>query len=1508
MTPSLERIGSFVSEIGAEIIAFDDTQKLLYVVSGQTTIQILSLSDPTAPTEVLSLDLATLGVPIAGANSVAYRDGLLAVALQAAVKTDAGTVAVIDLALAETTGLPGASQLFTVGALPDMVTFTPDGSKVLVANEGEPQADEEEPDFGVDPVGSVSIIDVSGDFANLSQADVSTADFLRFNGREADLRADGVRIFPDAIAAQDFEPEYIAVSPDGTKAFVTLQENNAIAIIDIESATVESIKPLGLKDFSLEGNGLDASDADGGINIRPQPVFGLYMPDSIASFEANGETYYLIANEGDDRGDADEAGRGDAIRLNSLADVISLGRSGLKLDESIDPSLLADENLGRLNISSIDGDLDGDGDLDQIVSYGGRSFSVLDDSGNIIFDSGDQLERITAELTPELFNANDGDPAEVDTRSDSKGPEPEAITTGTIDGRPYGFVGLERAGGGILVYDLSNPRQPEFVQYVRSDEDIAPEGLAFIAADKSPNGQPLLAVANEESNTVAIYNIDIAGSNPEEPPMPTAPFRLQLLHLADQEAGIPALADAPRASAVINALKDDYENTLILSSGDAIIPGLFFTASEEAFGGAGRADIAIQNELGIQAIAFGNHEFDLGTALLRDLIAGGEDDPETPDIDESFIGAQFPYLSSNLDFSTDPNLADLVVADDQPPQPNSVAATTVIDVNGQKIGVVGATTPTLPTISSPGDVTVLPADFDGTPTPEQLDALAAEIQSDVDELLAANPDINKVVLLSHMQQISIEQELATRLKNVDIIVAGGSNTRLFDENDRPRDGDTVQGEYPIFTVDADGNPVAVVNTDGNYKYIGQLVIDFDANGVIIPESYDPAVSGAYATDAQGVAALNAEGLVDPEIQEIVDALEAVIISKESNIFGISDVYLNGLRSSVRTEETNLGNLTADANLAIAKQTDESVVISIKNGGGIRDDIGQVIVPPGGTGEPERLPNEEIPGVKPAGGISQNDIANSLRFNNGLALLTVTAEELLAIIEHGVSASALDDAVTPGQFPQVAGIEFSFDVTAAPGDRVQSLAVLDEAGNDADVIVQNSELVGDPARTFRLVTLGFLAGGGDGYPFPMRDVVDLTQPDDAARTGAATFAPDGSEQDALAEYLAANFGVTNPFDSVDQPRAGDTRIQNLAFREDTVIDGAGGGTGGGNGGNVGEELAATLNNLLAIAGDSVTQLTATLTGRAASEVSEILAIVTDDEQGTIDGLAPGSPGYVQAALDRATVVLSALATGQFNDLNPQRILEVAGGEFLQFATVRGGTLDDILRGGAGEVIFADAAANGDGQSAIQPSALTDSTVQIGFRLPGSNRFDDLTLTLALGDAARPLGTLLQGQGAEGELIDLTGITDAVVTAAIEVFREAGFDNSIGFYAVDDRQGTVQDLLTGNSLSPGDEGYVQAALASRVGPILTGQNGQTMQFSTELPTGKLLSTFLVANGTVEALLDTDAFNDPAVYFNHIGANADGKDHVRLLGDNLFGYEDLPGGGDMDFNDAIVKVSFA
>lgn len=2145
----LRRIGGVELANGAEINAFDPESQRLFIVSGETELQVVDLSDPTTPVALDSIDLSAFGD---GANSVAVKDGVVAIALAADPETDPGQVIFLDadgelLAQVE------------VGSLPDQLTFTPDGTKVLVANEGEP-----DDDTGINPVGSISIIDLSGGVNSLSQDDVTTAGFEAFDGREAEFRAKGVRIFPNQSVSQDVEPEFISVSPDSTTAFVTLQENNAFAVVDIETGTVQDILPLGVKDFSKgpaeltqlelelpllgvtpagdqidlgglsglwfggvdettgnqifytipdrgpnpntldvdgdgtnerpfalpdyqariiklevtpdrsqvaitqeiflrqgdgitpitglsnlgdesideqpvdllgnpleldpfggdfegiltdadgnfwmvdeyrpaiyqfsdtgvllnryvpegtaaqvnetagtfgtetlpseyinrrrnrgfeavaldseegilyafiqtplanpdrdasdnsdvirilgidtttgesvseyvylledpdfkdggrvdkigdavyagdgkffvierdsavgdtakkyvfeinlkgatnvlgetfgdetleqqtaddlaaagiqpvnktkvtnlpslgyqagdkpeglallpdgslvvlndndfglaegdvpldgsallnpdptpavlgfiefgEGNTLDPSDEDGGINLQNHPVFGLYQPDSIASFSANGQTYYITANEGDAR---DEDARIEDLTLDpdAFPDAATLQQ---------------EENLGRLDVSTIDGDLDGDGDYEQLFSYGGRSFSIWDAFGNQVFDSGDEIARITAEQTPELFNANDGDPEEVDNRSDNKGAEPEAVTVGVVGDRTYAFVGLERAGGGVLVYDVTDPTAPVFQQYVRDDADIAPEGLTFISAEDSPNGRNLLVVTNEESETAAVYEFtpevaiydiqgeghisslegetvtttgivtavafngfylqdaegdgndntsdglfvftggsptvsvgdetkvtgdvsefipggagtgnlsitqlgnvsettvlssgndlpeavvigqsgrlpsntvvisddelpvnlqdeagefdpendaidfyeslegqrvtiedavavsptrvfnsfsaeaftlpnrgatsdetlnsrgginldsgpdntgdqnpervqiqfdptisgqstppalnvgdqlgdvtgvvgysfgnfevnvtgpvevvtpggleqevtDLAGEgnqltvasynvlnltsttavedgetdpdaeqrsrladqivnnlsspdiialqeiqdsdgvnggdnllvsdatqtlqdlvdaiaaaggptyeffdvyaggdaaeftelqggvpsgnirnaflyNPERVALdsvdaltPTAltdagvsdpdafagsrvplvgtftfngetvtvvnnhfssrfgstpvfggpqpfvqageaereaqaqalndytdalladnpeakvivtgdlntfqftddlaeilpgtgdeqvltnlvsqvegdaytfifdgnsqvldhtfvtdslltdaqfdivhvnndftrdddgdqftetlvasdheplvgqftvgepvesTFTLEILHTADQEAGIPALDDIPNFSAVLNALKDqdigddgEPDNTLMLSSGDAIIPGLFFSASEDVFGGAGRADILIQNELGFQAIALGNHEFDLGTELVADLIGGGEDDPETPDIDESFVGAAFPYLSANLDFSTDENLADLVVEDGQAPQPNSLAVSTVIDVNGEKIGVVGATTPTITSISSPDGVTVFPEDFDGDPTPEQLDALAAEIQTDVDALLEANPDINKVVLLSHMQQISIEQELATRLQNVDIIMAGGSNTLLADESDRLRDGDTAQGEYPIFTSDADGNPVAVINTDGNYKYVGRLVVEFDENGLVIPESYDAEVSGAYATDAQGVADLNAEGLVDPEIQEIVDQLRDVIVAKESNVFGLSEVYLDGRRGSVRTEETNLGNLTADANLAIAQQVDNSVVISLKNGGGIRDDIGQVIVPPGGTGEAQELPTEAVVDadgniVKPEGGISETDIANTLRFNNNLTLITVTTAELLALAEHSVAASSLDDSNTQGRFPQISGFSFSFDLTREAGDRVVSLAIEDAEGNDIEVVVQNGEIVGDASRTFRMVTLGFLAEGGDGFPFPTgpaADIVDLR--DVITEDGVATFAEAGSEQDALAEYLATNFPAdedpaTPIFNAVETERTEDTRLQNLNFREDTVID-------------------------------------------------------------------------------------------------------------------------------------------------------------------------------------------------------------------------------------------------------------------------------------------------------------------------------------------------------------------
>ncbi len=618
-------------------------------------------------------------------------------------------------------------------------------------------------------------------------------------------------------------------------------------------------------------------------------------------------------------------------------------------------------------------------------------------------------------------------------------------------------------------------------------------------------------------------------------------FTLQLLHTADIESGIEALENAPRFSSVLNALKIEVENTVIIGAGDTYIPGAFFAAGNDpslrdVLGreGSGRADILMLNAMGFMASALGNHEFDLGTATLAGLIQNDS---------RGYVGTAFPFLSANLDFSLDSNLADLVVDAGQEAStvPNSISKSVVITTaSGEKIGVVGVTTPRLGSISSPGDVGIAPEN------PDDIVALAAIIQEAVDGLTATG--VNKIIVTGHLLQIRIDEAVAPQLRDVDIIIAGGSNTLLADEADRLHDGDTVARPYPILTNSAANEPIAIVGTDGDYKYVGRLVVSFDEAGVLIPESIDPEVSGAFVTDEQGVADT---GNVEPEprVIEITEAIRNVVVAKDSNTFGQTSVYLNGTRGSVRTEETNLGNLTADANLDVARRVDPTVVVSLKNGGGIRASIGVTV---GG----QALPPPANPLVgKAAGQISQIDIENALRFNNGLSLLTLTAAQLLEVIEHAVAESELGVSPGHGQFAQVAGFAFSFDISQPAGSRVKSLVITDAGGNPIDIIAQNSELVSDANRTFRMVTLDFLADGGDDYPypnFPNTDRVDIPAVITEEQSGGkATFVSPGTEQDALAEYVAANFSITSFMDADVGPES-DQRIQNLAFRADSLI--------------------------------------------------------------------------------------------------------------------------------------------------------------------------------------------------------------------------------------------------------------------------------------------------------------------------------------------------------------------
>ncbi|MBK7271386.1 MAG: choice-of-anchor I family protein, partial [Flavobacteriales bacterium] len=1696
---SISHLGTYATgsynTSAAEIVSFDPVSDRIFFVNAQLNqVVALNASDPANLTLAFTVSMAGYG---GVANSVTVVPGGIAVAAEASPKTSPGKVVFFD-----------ASGTFisevTVGALPDMVTVTPNGQKVLVANEGEPNDT-----YTIDPEGTVSVIDISG---GLAAPTVTTIDFTAYTP----AMLPGVRIFgTGATVAQDLEPEHIAVNDDGTKAFVVFQENNAVARIDLATNTIDQITSLGMKDHSLPGNGLDASDNPSGVNIATWPVKGLYMPDAMDAFTIAGQTYVAYANEGDAR------------EWGTFVEPRRIGNAAYVLDPTVFPdaaTVKLNANLGRLNATIYSGDTDGDTDFDEIHVFGSRSFTIRDANGAIVWDSGDQLEQLTAAAYPTTFNSNNSANNSFDSRSDDKGPEPEAITVADVYGSTYAFIGLERIGG-VMVYDVSVPSAPVFIQYLNNRDfagdaaagtalDLGPEDIKFVSAADSPDGQPFLIVGNEISGTVSTFrinppptpeniavwtyeplqgaaatptpntgtgssavigsmtgattatgsttgcaqatgttawaigtanpgaanetsgveyrtstvgyeditlsydhrlsntatrtariqytldgttwiNLDLDASNydnsactnrggldggridasdpvgtnvsdswgrrtidfsaiagvnnipdfgvrilaahysttgqfrqannvataatggtwrfdnvtfagielpavavidepvptslsgfttPEGTPsaeqtftitasdltgplvftapagfelreqgvgsysgslnltgpavsatievrltgalaglysgnltinstgaigrtvglsgettsppvpgllaqwtyeplqgasttptpnigtgssaivgsmtgattatgsttgcaqatgttawaigtanpgttnessgvefrtstvghenivfsydhrlsnsatrtarvqytldgatwinldldgsnydnsacanrggldggridasdpvgtnvsdswgrrvidlsgitgandnpdfgirvlaahysttgefrtannvaaiatagtwrfdnvsftadviVPTTPFTLQILHASDFEGAVPATEDAPRFAAIVDSLEHTYANSLTLSSGDNFLPGPFMSAGEDPslvaplkaayeqlYGGPfanndlragiGRVDITILNILGVQAAALGNHEFDLGTSELRNIIGGVNSGAAI-----RWFGAQFPYLSSNLNFSGDANLSSLYTATREEPSffksnPSMTAAaiaatkklapSTIINVNGEEIGVVGATTQILASISSPGATTII------GPSADDMPALAAILQPIIDSLILAE-GIDKVILLSHLQQLTLEKQLALLLNGVDVIIAGGSHTLMADATDRMRTGDMAAETYPYLTTGLDGKPLAIVNTTSEYRYVGRLVVDFDANGEIIPASINDAISGAYPADSLGVvevwgdyAAAFTPGSKGQEVKNLCDAVKNVIIAKDGNLFGKTSVFLEGRRNFVRTEETNLGNVSADANRYIARRYDPTVQISIKNGGGIRSAIGYVNAV-GNTVTLEPPQANPLAG-KAQGDISQLDIENSLRFNNLLSTLTLTAANLRTILEHGVAASG--PGQTQGRFPQVSGVRFSYDETLPANARILNAVITDSAEYTVDTLVMNGSLHGNPARTFRVVTLNFLAGGGDGYPFNTLGTarVDLNTLTDAG-PGVASFAIPGSEQDAFAEYMK-NFHGTTPYAIAETPDSLDTRIEEINDRVDDILDG------------------------------------------------------------------------------------------------------------------------------------------------------------------------------------------------------------------------------------------------------------------------------------------------------------------------------------------------------------------
>jgi hypothetical protein len=566
-TISLRFLGRYSTgefdESAAEIVDYDPATEQVFVVNANSgRLDILDLSSPSVPTLVRSLDVAADIVAnseagavaaLGGVNSVSVYGGSFAVAIEAAVKQDRGYVAFY-----QTDGT--YLSAVRVGALPDMVTYSPDGDTVLVANEGEPNGD-----YSVDPEGSITLIDVSAGEGAVTEANVTALRFTDFNAGGSKALGADVRVSAKAVSvAQDLEPEYIAVSGDSRTAWAMLQENNALAVIDIEGREITAVLGLGFKDHALIGNELDASNRDGGINIREWPLKGVFMPDGFDSYDYAGVTYLVTANEGDGReyltdaadaedcsaqggfdfddGDCfhylDEIRVGDILDTGATIELPNLERFAPDL-----ATLTADSNLGRVKVVA---DLGVSGCVtdslattgqpgagcvyEALYSYGARSFSIWNgETGELVFDSGNDFETITAQRLGQGFNASNDD-NEGDDRSDDKGPEPEAVEIARIDGKTYAFIALERVGG-IMVYDITNPEAASFVQYLNTRDfsldiedavgagnleavgDLGPEAIRFIAAEDSPSGEALLIVGNEVSGTTAVFSVAIISAD-----------------------------------------------------------------------------------------------------------------------------------------------------------------------------------------------------------------------------------------------------------------------------------------------------------------------------------------------------------------------------------------------------------------------------------------------------------------------------------------------------------------------------------------------------------------------------------------------------------------------------------------------------------------------------------------------------------------------------------------------------------------------------------------------------------------------------------------------------------------------------------------------------------------------------------------------------------------------------------------------------------------------------------
>jgi len=703
-------------------------------------------------------------------------------------------------------------------------------------------------------------------------------------------------------------------------------------------------------------------------------------------------------------------------------------------------------------------------------------------------------------------------------------------------------------------------------------------------------------------------------------------YQVQILHYYG-ESGLLGVQTAPVMGALIDKFDGDYANTVVLAEGDSFIPGPWLVAGADpsfnallhttaqvntgtagALGVAGsfnatatattavpfgRADIAIMNAFGTTASALGNHEFDLGSPVLASAFY-----PATTTGSSAvgnWIGAQFPFITTNLDFANDSSLrgrADLSLGGvsgtgNNAPNVNAINAGTIANlevnsvnlrakiapyaiktINGEKIGFVGATTWELLSKSSPNGT--VPKD-DGNAGTTDLQEVAAYLQGAVNALQALG--VNKIIQLDQLDTLDRNKDLAGLVSGIDIVVAGGGHEYMKDANDvlGSNAGHTTPAAdaYPIQTTGLDGKPVLIVTTDTEYSYLGRLVVDFDNNGELIISSLDSVINGAYPAEAtvlesvygSGTAATIIAGSpMASGVKAITDAINTVVSTKEGNVFGYTNVYLEGDRVFGRTQEVNLGDITADANAAKARTAlgvaETGAVFSLKNGGGIRASVGAV------NGSGVKVAPVAIPGVKSAGAISQLDIENALRFDNKLMVFETNPQGLLNILNFAAGLSS-GSGQQNGGYPQIGNLRFSYNYSLAAGQRVRSVALYNEAGQVVAPIVSNGIILPGAPATIRCVTLNFMAQGGDSYPikangsnfrYLLTDGTLSPAISEALDFTAAANVPANAlgEQKAFQDFLLARHPVATPYNVADTAVANDPRIKILPTATDNII--------------------------------------------------------------------------------------------------------------------------------------------------------------------------------------------------------------------------------------------------------------------------------------------------------------------------------------------------------------------